>query len=177
MTFITRQQAESVYGAQLSDRQFQDLCECLVKYEINNLNRVHHFMSQTAYQSNGLHCLEQVDDVDYLEGRKDIGNISPGDGHKYKGAGTIQLIGRANYQAFSDAVSDLNVMDGHAYVSTQYPFTAAGFWWWNNNMNALCDESPSVKIVTARVDGGHGGLDSRIKYYEKACQVVIKLLK
>lgn len=177
MTFITRQQAELVYGVKLSDRQFQDLSECLMKYEINNLDRIHHFMSQTAHQSNSLSCLEQVDNGDYLEGRKDIGNIRPGDGHKYKGAGAIQLIGRANYQAFSDAISDIKVMDGYAYVAARYPFTAAGFWWWNNNMNDLCDEHPSVKKVTTRVDGGHGGLDSRIMYYEKACQVITELIK
>lgn len=170
---ITRQQAESVYGRKLSDGQLQDLNECLDKYKINNLPRIRHFVSQTAHESGGLRWLQELDNGDYLEGRKDLGNVSPGDGPKYKGAGAIQLTGRGNYQAFSNAIADPKVMDGSAYVATKYPFTSAGFWWWKNNMNALCDKNPTVEQVTLRVNGGYNGLDDRKKYYQKACQVIV----
>jgi hypothetical protein len=66
-------------------------------------------------------------------------------------------------------------MQGHSYVAQVYPFTSAGFWWKNNNMNALCDRGGTVKEVTKRVNGGYNGLSDRQRYYDKACQVIKQL--
>jgi predicted chitinase len=60
-------------------------------------------------------------------------------------------------------------MEGVTYVAAKYPFTSAGFWWDNNNMNSLCDRGGSVEDVTLRVNGGYNGLDDRQHYYNKAC--------
>ena len=37
------------------------------------------------------------------EGRKDLGNVNPGDGVRYKGRGIFQLTGRANYARMGKA--------------------------------------------------------------------------
>jgi putative chitinase len=113
-----------------------------------------------------------LDDGSYLEGRTDLGNVHPGDGPRYKGAGVIQLTGRANYQAFSEAIGDPRVMEGVDYVASTYPFTSAGFWWHNNNMNSLCDRGASVEEITLRVNGGYNGLDDRKYYYDAACKCI-----
>jgi putative chitinase len=169
---VTRQQAEFVYGRKMSDRQFEDLNSCLQQFEINTVPRIRHFLSQTAHESGGLRWMKELASGSAYEGRRDLGNTSPGDGRKYKGAGVIQLTGKDNYQKFADFIGDQKVMQGHSYVAQIYPFTSAGFWWKNNNMNALCDQSASVEQVTKRVNGGYNGLEDRKRYYEKAVQAI-----
>ena len=175
VNLVTRQQAESVYGRKMSDQQFNDLNSCLQRFEINTVPRIRHFLSQTAHESGGLRWMEEIASGSAYEGRRDLGNTSPGDGRKYKGAGVIQLTGRHNYQKFADFIKDQKVMQGHSYVAQVYPFTSAGFWWKNNNMNALCDRGATVKEVTKKVNGGYNGLSDRQRYYDKACQVIKQL--
>lgn len=172
---VTRQQAESVYECKMSDKQFNDLNSCLQRFEINTVPRIRHFLSQTAHESGGLRWMEELASGSAYEGRRNLGNTSPGDGRKYKGAGVIQLTGRHNYQKFADFIGDKNVMQGHSYVAQVYPFTSAGFWWKNNNMNVLCDREASVEQVTLKVNGGRNGLKDRQRYYDKACQVIKEL--
>lgn len=130
-------------------------------------------MAQIAHESGGLRWLKELATGDDYEGREDLGNTQPGDGRKYKGSGAIQLTGRANYQAFSDFIKDPKVMEGCDYVAKVFPFSSAGFWWKNNDMNALCDRTDvTVRDVTLVVNGGTNGLEDRVHYYEKACQVI-----
>ncbi len=169
---ITKQQAEAIFGNPIYDQELSDLNACLNRYQINTRDRMCHFLSQIAHESGGLRWLQELADGYDYEGRDDLGNTQPGDGPKYKGAGAIQLTGRANYQALSQAIGDPKVMDGCDYVAKTYPFTSAGFWWHNNDMNSLCDSGASVEQVTRCVNGGYNGLEDRQAYYEKACQVI-----
>jgi putative chitinase len=132
-----------------------------------------HFMAQIAHESGGLKWLKELDSGEDYEGRTDLGNTQKGDGRRFKGAGAIQLTGRSNYQSFSNHIKDCRVMEGCDYVSETYPMTSAGYWWFLNNMNAVCDRPDvNVEMVTRRVNGGTNGLDDRIYYYEKACNVI-----
>lgn len=169
---ISKAKAEAIFGNPIYDAELKDLNACLNRYQIKTPARMRHFLSQIAHESGGLRWIKELDDGDYLEGREDLGNTQLGDGPKYKGAGVIQLTGRANYQVFSRAIGDPRVMEGCDYVATTYPFTSAGFWWQNNNMNSLCDAGASVEQVTKRVNGGYKGLCERQAYYNKACQVI-----
>jgi predicted chitinase len=168
---VNKSQAENLFGNQISDVQLQDLNYCLNHYKINTPIRLRHFLSQIAHESGGLQYTQEIADGYDYEGRDDLGNVHPGDGPKYKGAGVIQLTGRANYQAFSEAIGDPRVMEGVTYVAAKYPFTSAGFWWSNNNMNALCDRGADVCEVTLRVNGGDNGLEDREHYHGKACGI------
>lgn len=168
---ISKVQAESIYGHIITDEQLADLNACLNRFEINTHPRMRHFLSQTAHESGGLQFVKEIASGKEYEGRKDLGNIHPGDGPKYKGAGVIQLTGRSNYQAFANYIHDSHVMDGVDYVSTKYPFTSAGFWWHNNNMNVLCDRGATVEEITRRVNGGLNGLSDREAYYAKALKI------
>jgi predicted chitinase len=148
-----------------------DLNNCVKKFGITTSPRLRHFISQCSHESAcGVYTKELASGSAY-EYRKDLGNIYAGDGPKYKGAGYIQLTGRANYQAFANYIGDQNVMQGVNYVATHYPWQSAGFWWYRNGMNSLCDQGASVETITRRVNGGYNGLASRKSYYNKACGI------
>jgi predicted chitinase len=168
---VSKQQAEKLFGRAITNVQLQDLNACLNRYKINTPPRLRHFLSQIAHESGGLLYTQEIADGWDYEFRDDLGNVNAGDGPKYKGAGVIQLTGRANYQSFSKAINDPRVMEGVVYVASKYPFTSAGFWWDNNNMNALCDRGGTVEQVTRRVNGGLNGLDDRLQYYAKASSI------
>ena len=156
----------------IEDYEVDELNACLEFFEITTPARIRHFLSQTAHESGGGKWKKELSDGWYLEGRTDIGNTEPGDGPRFKGGGYLQTTGRYNYQRLSDYLKDPKVMDGVDYVADNYPFTAAGYWWMDNKMNALCDTNPTVEAVTLRVNGGYNGLDDRKYYYNKCLKYI-----
>ena len=154
------------------DYNINDLNNCLKKFEINTPKRICHFISQCSHESAcGRYKCELADGSKY-ENRKNLGNVNKGDGPKFKGGGYIQLTGRSNYQKFADFMNDQNIMNGHKYVAENYPWSSAGFWWYNNKMNNLCDKDDcTVKAVTKKVNGGYNGLEEREGYYKLAIEI------
>ena len=149
-----------------------ELNNCLSRFGITTLPRIRHFISQCSHESAcGVYTQEIASGTAY-NGRTDLGNTQPGDGPRFKGAGYIQLTGRYNYQRFANFIGDQNVMQGVAYVAAHYPWTSAGYWWYANNMNALCDSGASVETITRRVNGGINGLSSRQMYYNRCVQYI-----
>jgi putative chitinase len=169
---ITKKEIEYIWNRTVSDSQVNELNVCLEKFEINTKHRMRHFLSQISHESGVGKYTKEIASGDAYEGRRDLGNTQPGDGRRFKGAGYIQLTGRANYQAFANYIKDPRVMEGVDYVAEKYPFTSAGYWWYRNGMNALCDTNPTVEQVTRRVNGGYNGLSDR-KYYYNRCASVI----
>ena len=157
----------------IKDWEIDELNRCLYEFNIVSTQSIRHFLSQTAHESGGGRYTKEIASGDAYELRADLGNTEPGDGRKYKGAGYLQLTGKANYQYFANYIEDPRVMEGVDYVAETYPFSSAGFWWMNNSMNNLCDGGASVKQVTKRVNGGYNGLADREHYYERA-EFVIK---
>jgi predicted chitinase len=172
---ITKTQLARIWNCSesvISDSEIVELNKCLTQFDITTPNRLRHFISQISHESGGGRYKKELATGDAYDWRKDLGNTQPGDGRKYKGAGYIQLTGRANYQAFANFIKDPKVMDGVDYVAEKYPFTSGGFWWMNNKMNALCDKNPTVEEVTRRVNGGLNGLPDRKKYYNRCLEVI-----
>mgnify|MGYP003341350404 CR=1 FL=1 len=172
---VTKEQLAHIWncGANLiQDAEVDEMNYGLNFFQINTPNRIRHFLAQISHESGGGRYKEELASGADYEGRSDLGNSQPGDGKKFKGAGYIQMTGRANYQAFANYIKDPKVMDGVTYVANKYPMTSAGFWWHNNNMNALCDKNPTVDQVTLRVNGGYNGLDDRKRYYARCCEVI-----
>jgi putative chitinase len=148
-----------------------DLNDCLIRFEITTAPRVRHFISQCSLESGCGRYRSEIADGTRYEERADIGNVEPGDGPRFKGAGYLQLTGRVNYQRLADHVGDPRVMEGVTYVAERYPWTSGGVWWMANQMNALCDGGATVREVTRKVNGGYRALAQREEFYAIACAV------
>jgi putative chitinase len=88
--------------------------------------------------------------------------------------GFIQLTGRANYQDLSDYLNDSRIMEGVNYVAEMYPFTSAGFWWFNNKISDyINNKNATVEQVSARVNGKHpaNGLQDRLFYFSRCKKI------
>ncbi|MFI3603711.1 glycoside hydrolase family 19 protein [Vagococcus fluvialis] len=169
---VTGDQLSKLGWMNITKALVDDLNSALDRYGITTRTRIIHFISQCAHESGGGMWTKELASGLAYEWRADIGNNVAGDGPKFKGGGFIQLTGRANYTYFGNSINDPEVVrQGVDYVATKYPWTSAGFWWHNNQMNALCDSNPSVEVVTYRVNGGYNGLADRKHWYNKCLEI------
>ncbi len=172
---ISKQQLATIWGCAedlIKDYEIDEMNKCLSMYEITTAPRIRHFLSQTAHESGGGRYKKELASGEAYEFRDDLGNTSPGDGKKYKGAGYIQLTGKYNYSRLSEYLNDPRVMEGVDYVAENLPFTSAGYWWEDNRMNELIDGGADVLAVTKRVNGGTNHLSERQRYYDICVQQI-----
>jgi putative chitinase len=121
------------------------------------------FMAQCAHESAKFTTTKEFADGSQYEGRKDLGNIYPGDGVKYKGRGFIQITGRANYTA---AAKDLGIdLVNHPELAEKPDIAIkVSIWYWKNRVRPRISNFNNTRAVTKSVNGGLNGLDSREKF-------------
>jgi putative chitinase len=79
------------------------------------------------------------------EGRRDLGNLRPGDGRKYMGRGLIQVTGRSNYIAARDGMRKLLASAPDFEASPElmevpvWAAYSAGWYWSTRGLNAIAD--------------------------------------
>lgn len=94
-------------------------------------------------------------------GLKNLGNMQTGDGWKYRGAGLIQLTGRANFVKANKALNfDLVNRPERVAEDNLIAALAAGWFWEENGLNILADKD-DVVAITKKINGGTNGLDNR----------------
>lgn len=91
------------------------------------------------------------------------GNEGSGDGFKYRGRGHIQITGKVNYTALSDATGIDYVKDPDKLLNESDSLIAALWFWTSRNLNELAD-ADDVKGVTKKINGGYNGLSDRKKW-------------
>jgi putative chitinase len=173
--FVSKPQLAQIWECDqslITTPEIDEMNACLERYDITTPQRIRHFLSQTAHESGGGRYKKELASGEAYEFRDDLGNDEVGDGPKYKGAGYIQLTGKYNYLRLSEYLGDPRVMEGVDYVAQNLPFTSAGYWWDDNEMNELIDNGADVVAVTRRVNGGTNGLADRQHYYDICLRVI-----
>lgn len=122
--------------------------------------RLAHIMAQLIHESGSFRYMEELASGAAYEGRKDLGNVEPGDGVKFKGRGPIQLTGRANYRAYGQ---QLGIDFERHYTLPATPsigLHVACAYWTNNDLNALADRD-DLSGITRKINGGLNGIVER----------------
>lgn len=143
--------------------------------EINTPLRVAAFLAQIAHESDQLKFMSEIWGPTSAQIRYDppsslskrLGNIRLGDGYKYRGAGPLQLTGRANYAACGKALG-LDLENNPDLARTpEVGFRTAAWFWKVNKLNELAD-IPNFDAVTKKINGGYNGKAARDAYYIRA---------
>ncbi len=133
------------------------------------------FLAQVGHESGGLQFFHEIwgptDAQKRYEPPSDLarklGNVAPGDGHRFAGRGPIQITGRFNYRMIGEILGlDL---EGHPELLDD-PVNAcrsAGAFWKHKGCEAYADSGDFVGL-TKVINGGTNGLADRQARWEKA---------
>jgi putative chitinase len=111
---------------------------------------------------------ERIANIVYSS-RMGNGDVSSGDGYKFRGRGAIQITGRSNYESFARSV-EMSLDDAVEYIMTpEGAIMSAGWFWDANNINSISD---NITKTTKKINGGTIGLEDRTSLYEKAQEVI-----
>lgn len=136
--------------------------------------RIASFLAQVGVESEGLLYLSEIWGPDAAqreyEGRADLGNTQPGDGYAFRGAGYLQITGRANFALTRDKLRVAGVPDVPDFEeqpdelrTPAWAAMSAGMFWSDHNLNALADAGgeDNFAAITRRINGGLNGEPQR----------------
>lgn len=139
------------------------------------------FIAQIGHESGQLQWVRELGSNQYLSKydtgtlAKRLGNTpeADGGGQKYRGRGLIQITGRANYAACSEALSgDVCLLNTPELLEHPvYAALSAGWYWQRAGLNILADQGDFLTI-TRRINGGTNGLSDREALYQRALKVL-----
>ncbi|MET3052113.1 glycoside hydrolase family 19 protein [Pseudomonas alkylphenolica] len=151
------------------------------KYAIITRLRMAAFIAQIGHESGQFRYVRELGGDAYLA-KYDTGKLAQrlgntpeadGDGQKYRGRGLIQVTGRANYEACSEALfGDSRLLATPELLEQPvYASMSAGWFWHRAGLNTLADKGDFLTI-TKRINGGTNGLEDRETLYKRALEVL-----
>ena len=106
------------------------------------------------------------------EGRKDLGNIYPGDGAKYHGRGFIQLTGRHNYQKYGNALGVDLVNNPDLALNPTVSARILALYFKERGVASAAERQDWTGVRKA-VNGGLNGWDRFISLVNKSKQYIV----
>ena len=152
------------------DEYYPFICQALEMFDINTPARLAAFFAQVGHESADFKYMEEIASGVAYENRKDLGNVKPGDGKRYKGRGAIQLTGRANYKAAGEYFDEDFEGEPELVAQKEHAFNVGGWYWSNKGLNQLADSS-NYDTITRRINGGFNGKADRDSRWAK-CKTV-----
>jgi len=143
----------------------------MTKYGICGRLRESAFIATIIHESGSFRYTREIASGAAYEGRKDLGNIYKGDGIKFKGRGLIQITGRTNYEKASKALGVDFVSNPQLLEQPRYATQVSCWWWADRGLNEIADRGDFRK-VTRVVNGGYTGWSHRLKFYNRAKEVL-----
>ena len=140
------------------------------EFEIDNPLRIAAFLAQIAHESGELRYVREIASGEAYEGRKDLGNVHPGDGKVFRGRGLLQITGRTNYKRCGDALGIDLSGNPSLLEEPDLACRSAAWFWKERGLNELADKG-DFKLITKRINGGYNGWLERLGYYERAKEV------
>lgn len=164
---ITAKQLAQAYQCPLvrAEKWVKHINAAMNAYCIQTPLQVAHFLAQIGHESGRLVYVREIaSGVDYDTGRKAamLGNTpaADGDGQRYKGRGLIQITGKANYQAVSDALGVDFVRIPEFLEKPEFAAMSAAWFWSERKLNELADQDLLTRI-TQKINGGYNGINER----------------
>jgi putative chitinase len=142
----------------------EPLAEAMTAWQINTTQRRAMFLAQVAHESGMLIYTRELwgptPAQRGYEGRIDLGNVVAGDGYAYRGRGLLQITGRANYRAASEALGVNFVEYPMLLEQPHWAAQSAAWFWQSHGLNQLADASQFERI-TRVINGGLNGQADR----------------
>lgn len=170
------------------------------KYQINTPNRKACFLGQCMHESGGFKFLREnlnysakalmntwpsrfpdLETATAFERNPEkiankvyggrMGNTEDGDGWKYIGRGLIQLTGKDNYKAASEALGEDLVSNPQLVEEPRIAALTAGWFWNKRGLNELADQM-DITTMTKRINGGNLGIADRQEKIKKVLTIL-----
>ena len=163
-----------VMGNTLALSRYQELLPAYLRLmqwaNINTVERAAMLAAQLGHESVGLKYQQEIHDGSNYEGRRDLGNIYPGDGRRFRGHGWIQVTGRGNHTAVSKWAHGKGLVptptffvDNPAALGDDQYCWVGPAWYWTvarPQINSLSDKR-DLEGVTRAINGGLNGIADR----------------
>lgn len=167
---VAKSSAELAQQAQktLSDPDAQLLTKVATAAGIKG-TELAQFLAQTAHESANFTTTKEFGDKNYFKKydikhnpskAKELGNVKPGDGERYKGRGYIQLTGRENYR---NAGKALGLPLEQKPELAERPEIAAkiAVWFWKNRVKPQVNNFNDTAQATKPINPALKGLQDR----------------
>lgn len=163
--------------AGLVERLAEGMNRYLPVYGITDLGEVQMFLAQAAHESMGFSTMYELwgptPAQKRYERRKDLGNVAPGDGFRYRGRGIFQLTGRANYRTEGEALGLPLESNPELAADPFHAVHIACKYWKRRKIGAVARRGDFV-AVTRLINGGTNGIEDRRRLFDRCRKFVSK---
>lgn len=172
-----------------ADKYALHLDNTMERFDIDTPVRICCFLGQVFEESGHLVYAKELASGVAYEGRKDLGNIQVGDGKRYRGRGTIQITGRANYASLSRDLGVDFIGNPELLEQPEYACLSAGWYWSKRKLNNFADlidftkpidtgsNLTNYKELTRRINGGYTHLAQRLQNYKDVKAALFPVLR